>query len=154
MEGFAGEFILEGDWHKVRRDFAIFRDLSAGTFFFNIQLQGRFAKRAVWILDYVDPRNYIEYEINETTLKRTIVSDGKRTTEPAKNHGLSKPSNDSYTIAIQRESQRQLISATTAGEKYKVLSDVIRPQNLSQGKLGFPKDQMLNQFRFEGTPGK
>jgi hypothetical protein len=153
-EGLDGQ-LTPGDWREVRSSFSMFKEKMPGTFFFNIRLSGNFfgKKRATFVVNWTDPRNYLEYVLDDTSVTQNTVTNGRKTEGTPVQHKFGKPADDYFQIMVQLEANKVTISGHKNGG-YTALSQHSHPGNILQGKFGFPKDQSINQFRFEGTRKK
>src|SRR5262249_57025313 len=70
-----------------------------GTYSFRITLRRPVPlakKRAKWVVNFVDNKNYIEYEIDEKMLKNTIHKNGSELVAPTVSHSASGSDAESY----------------------------------------------------------
>jgi hypothetical protein len=129
--------------------YRLFRQRMPGTYSFTIKSRRTlFQKRAKWVVNYIDDKNYVEYEIDEKNLKYTTRQNGKEQTRSVP-HRLNGLSGDAYEMTVAVSPNAIVISC--AGQRI----DIQTPEgvgNLVAGQFGFHKDESpdLETFRFEG----
>jgi hypothetical protein len=119
-----------------------------GTYSFRIKLRGfPTRKRAKWVANFRDNKNYVEYEIDEKSLKYTVHENGGARPGKPIPHSVSA---DSYDIAV--DVGANAISVFIGGQR----SPIDTPSsggNLLAGKFGFPKEENWDNFQFT-TPAR
>jgi hypothetical protein len=137
-------------------DFILYRITPAvGTFQFAIsprESKGVFggSPKVRWIVDYVDPKNYIEFEIDKQTFASAEYRNGKKTDHTKrKPHGVS---SSSFVIQMVVDPGK-LDVQIRSGDSWAPLDQWAEPgHNFSEGRFGFRlpnQDTMfLTDFRF------
>jgi len=142
------------DAPSPQASYTFFSQQPPGSYSFRIRLRrsGIINKRAKWVVNYVDNRNYIEYEIDEKNVKDTLHQNGKDQSKSVL-HRLSGSAGDVYDLAVLVSANE--ITLSSAGQKIDIASPE-GAENLLAGKFGFPKDENVDMdtFRFTGTPSR
>jgi hypothetical protein len=113
-----------------------------GTYSFRIKLHGFPRKHAKWVANFRDNKNYVEYEIDEKSLKYIIHGNGGDRAGKPIPHSVSA---DSYDIAV--DVGANAISVFIGGQR----SPIDTPSsggNLLAGKFGFPREENWDNFQF------
>jgi hypothetical protein len=143
MEGF--------DTNTQKAAFHLFGQQSSGTYSFRIKLHGGFVgvgkKHANWVLAFVDMGNYVEYEIDERSLRYTVHQNGREQAKKTIEHNV-KPSGEYFELTIDISPNGLAVSSRG---KQIPIEPPAGVGNLLQGKFGFPKDETVDKFQFTGT---
>ncbi len=131
----------EGDtWVHKGGGFVPFRPSPKGVLTFNVELVksgGVFhAGQIRWCLQYMDPKNYLLYEIDPKNFRAWVIKNGQRLERvPKTPHNLG--NQKTFTIQIEVTPDR-LVQRVRGGEEWKVLDNFAEPgRDFTQGKFGF-----------------
>jgi serine/threonine protein kinase len=113
-----------------------------GTYSFRIKLRG-LRKRARWVVNFVDNRNYIEYEMDDKTLKYTIHQNGNDKSGKPITYSTGGSSADSYDVAV--DVGADAISVSIGGQRIPMDTP---GSGLLAGRFGIPKDENWDSFQF------
>jgi len=142
-------------------DFVLYKITpTAGTFTFAIsprESKGVFggAPKVRWVIDYLDPKNYIEFEIDKQTFASAEYRNGKKIDHAKrKPHGVE---SSSFVIQMMVDSGR-IVAQIRSGDNWEPLDQWNEPgHNYADGRFGFRlpnQDQMyLTDFRFTQPAG-
>ena len=137
-------------------DFVLYKITpTAGTFSFAIsprESKGLFggSPKVRWVIDYRDPKNYIEFEIDKQTFASAEYQNGKKTDHAKrKPHGVE---SSSFQIQMTVEAGRVVVQIRS-GDTWQLLDQWSEAgHNFADGRFGFRlpnQDQMyLTDFRF------
>jgi hypothetical protein len=120
------------------------REQKPGTYSFRIRLHG-LRKRAKWVVNFVDNRNYIEYEVDEKTLKYTVHQNGSEQSGKSIPHGSNA---DSYDVTV--DVGTNAITVFFGGRRIPIDTPTSN-ENLLLGKFGFPQGENWENFQFTTT---
>ena len=134
------------DAPKAQLPFSLFPEQQLPVVYsFAIKLQRHgFRKRANWVANFVDGKNYVEYEIDDKILKYTIRQNGKEAQSKSVPHSIA-GKDDFYNVAVSVSSNQIVVSS--AGK----VIDTPMPagaDNLPAGKFGFPQGEIWENFQF------
>ena len=107
-------------------------------------------------MPYLDPKNYIEFEIDKTSFASAEYRNGKKTDHTKRRpHGVDSPS---FRIRMAVDTGRVLVQVNSSGDKYELLDQWSEiGHNFADGRFGFRlpgQDQMfLTDFKFTQPPG-
>ena len=113
-----------------------------GTYSFRLKLRG-LRKRARWVVNFVDNRNYIEYEMDDKTLKYTIHQNGNDKSGRPITYSTGGSNADSYDVAV--DVGADAISVSIGGQRIPIDTP---GSGLLAGRFGFPKDENWDNFQF------
>jgi hypothetical protein len=110
-----------------------------GVFTFTVQLLkggGVFrAGQIRWCLQYLDPKNYLLYEMDRKNFWAGVVEKGKRAERVKAPHNLG--DQKAFTIQIEVAADH-LVTKVRVGDEWKVLDTFAEPgRDFTQGKFGF-----------------
>jgi hypothetical protein len=152
---------LEDPWYtRQGGDFVLYRIApTAGTFNFAISPNskgGLFggAPKVRWVIDYMDPKNYIEFEIDKQSFASAEYRNGKKTDHTKRRpHGVE---GSSFQIQMVVDPGRLVVQIFSAG-KWEPLDQWNEGGNYADGRFGFRlpnQDQMyLTDFKFTQPAG-
>jgi len=121
-----GTFVHKGG------DFVLYgASQTPGTFVFSVMLQK--GHRLQWVVDYVDPQNYILFQMDDNNFYRSVIRNGQKTGEAKIPYKSQKKSLHTIQIHI---SPSEIVQQTKSGDNWVVL-DKWSGANLSAGKFGF-----------------
>jgi hypothetical protein len=136
---------------ECAQPYCLFQEKRTGTYSLKIKLDkgliGIGRKRARWLVNFVDARNYIEYEIDEKNLAYTVYRNGSKGDSKSVPHSLS-GSDDFYELAVTVGAND--ITISSGGKPIAIPS----PGNTNPfaGSFGFPKDAIVSaDFQFKET---
>ncbi len=120
----------------------------AGSYNFTILLQR--GSRLEWLLNYVDDRNYVQYQLDKTNFSRVEVVNGRRGDPVRAPHRLDRDNYISVQIDVSSEA---VIHRLLRAEKWEFLDEFRKAgDNLLAGPFAFRvtgRDQVgLSDFRF------
>ncbi len=106
---------------------------TSGTFAFSaMQTKGRLLQ---WVLNYVDPKNYVLFQMDDKNFYRTVIRNGEKTSELIV---PDKSDNKSFRTLQIRVSSTELVHQIKHGDRWTVLDRWTQPgSDLSVGKFGF-----------------
>jgi serine/threonine protein kinase len=132
---------------------------TTGTFTFAISPSGKGgifggSPKVRWVINYLDPKNYIEFEIDKQSFASAEYRNGKKTDHAKRRpHGVEA---SSFQIQMTVDPSRVLIQIRS-GDKWDQLDQWSESGNYSDGRFGFRlpnQDQMyLTDFRFTQPAG-
>ncbi len=114
-----------------------------GVYSFKIKLHG-LRKRAKWVVNFVDNKNYIEYEMDDKSLKYTIHQNGTERSGKPVPHSTSGSNADSYDVAVDLAANA--IAISIGGQRVPIDTPPGNG-NLLAGKFGFTEKDWDN-FQF------
>src|SRR5207253_3235832 len=109
-----------------------------GTYSFTIKTHGFPKKKAKWVVNFVDSKNYIEYELDDKTLKYTIHQNGSERPGKPVSHSVSASKADSFDVAVDVATNATTVSI--GGQRIPTDSPE-NNGNLLEGKFGFPQGE-------------
>ncbi len=125
----------EGDsFIRKGGDFVLYGDVpSAGTFVFSaMPAKGHPLQ---WVLNYIDPKNYILFQMDDSNFSRTVIRNGEKTSEIKVPDKSDKKSFRTLSIRV---SPTEVTHQIKHGDSWIVLDRWTQPgMNLSLGKFGF-----------------
>jgi hypothetical protein len=137
----AQSWTKDGDsWVHKGGGFVPFKPSPKGIFTFNVELlKGGSVLRAGtirWCLQYVDPKNYLLFEMDKKNFRAWVIKDGQRLERvPKTPHNLG--TGKSFTIQIEVTPDR-LLQKVRGGEGWKPLDTFAEPgRDFTQGKFAF-----------------
>jgi len=155
---------FEEPWYtRQGGDFILYKVTpTAGTFDFVISPNtkgGIFggAPKVRWVIDYLDPKNYIEFEIDKQSFASAEYRNGKKTDHSKRRpHGVVNAT--SFRIKMVVEASRVSVQINSVGDKYEPLDQWSEiGHNFADGHFGFRlpnQDQMfLTEFKFTQPAG-
>jgi eukaryotic-like serine/threonine-protein kinase len=106
---------------------------ASGTFAFSVMLQK--GHRLQWVVNYVDPNNYVLFQIDENNFYRTVMHNGQKSDEFKIPHKSEKKS---FRFMQIRVAPNEIVNQTKEGDAWVVLDKWSLPgTNLAAGKFGF-----------------
>jgi len=147
----------EGDWFmREGGGFVLYRVTPiTGTFQFTLRPKDAInpfsSPKVRWVLDYRDERNYVLFEMDKRSYSCFEYREGKRNVRvDKKRHGLS---GGYYSLKIDVEPNRVVLSVTRDNRSYNVLDEWSRPDRaFTSGRFGFyapdGAQMWLAHFRF------
>jgi hypothetical protein len=146
----------EGDnWVHEGGGFVPYKLPPKGVFTFTVALRkggGAFrAGQIRWCLQYLDPKDYLLYEMDRKNFWAGVVEKGKRLERVKAPHNLG--SQKTFTIQIEVAPDR-LVQKVRVGNDWKVLDSFVEPgRDFTQGKFGFliqGNDEIaVSDFKFQ-----
>jgi hypothetical protein len=146
----------EGDnWVHEGGGFVPYKLPPKGVFTFTVALRkggGAFrAGQIRWCLQYLDPKDYLLYEMDRKNFWAGVVEKGKRLERVKAPHNLG--SQKAFTIQIEVTSDR-VVQKVRVGNDWKVLDTFVEPgRDFTQGKFGFliqGNDEIaVSDFKFQ-----
>ena len=130
----------DGDnWVHAGGGFVPYKLPPKGVFTFTVALlKGGGAFRAGqirWCLQYLDPKNYLLYEIDRKNFWAGVIEKGKRLERVKAPHNLG--NQKAFTIQIEVTPDR-LVQKVRVGNDWKVLDTFSEPgRDFTRGKFGF-----------------
>jgi hypothetical protein len=130
----------DGDsWVHKGGGFVPYKLPPKGVFTFTVQLLkgGRVfrAGQIRWCLQYLDPKNYLLYEMDQKNFWAGVIEKGKRGERVKAPHNLG--NQKAFTIQIEVTPDR-LVQKVRVGDEWKVLDTFVEPgRDFTQGKFGF-----------------
>jgi hypothetical protein len=130
----------EGDsWVHKGGGFVPYKLTPKGVFTFTVQLlKGGGVLRAGeirWCFQYLDPKNYLLYEMDRKTFWAGVIEKGKRFERVKAPHNLG--NQKAFTIQIDVTPDR-LVQKVRVGDQWKVLDTFVEEgRDFTQGKFGF-----------------
>jgi hypothetical protein len=125
----------EGDsFTRTGGDFVLYGVVPAsGTFAFSAMLTK--GHRLQWVLNYIDPKNYVLFQMDNDDFYRTVIRNGEKTDEiKVRDKGDRR---DFRTLHI-RVSPTEVVHQIKHGDSWTILDRWTQPgANLSLGKFGF-----------------
>jgi serine/threonine protein kinase len=105
----------------------------SGTFAFSVMLEK--GHRLQWVLNYVDPNNYVLFQMDENNFYRTVVHNGQKSDEFKVPHKSEKKNFRFMQIHV---TQNEIVHQTKQGDAWVILDKWDLPgANLAAGKFGF-----------------
>jgi len=153
----AQSWTKDGDnWVHKGGGFVPFKPPPKGVLTFTVELVkggGVFRAGAIrWCLQYLDPKNYLLFEIDRKNFRAWVVKDGQRLERvPKTPHNLG--NQKTFTIQIDVTADR-LLQKVRGGEDWKGLDSFSEPgRDFTQGKFGFliqGNDEIaISDFKFQ-----
>jgi eukaryotic-like serine/threonine-protein kinase len=106
---------------------------ASGTFAFSVMLQK--GHRLGWVVNYLDPNNYVLYQIDENNFYRTVMHNGQKSDEFKVPHKSDKKS---FRFMQIRVTPNEIVNQAKEGDAWVVLDKFSMPgANLAAGKFGF-----------------
>jgi eukaryotic-like serine/threonine-protein kinase len=106
---------------------------ASGTFAFSVMLQK--GHRLQWVLNYLDPNNYVLFQLDENNFYRTIVHNGQKSDEFKVPHKSEKKS---FRFMQIRVTPTEIVHQAKEGDAWVILDKWTEPgTNLAAGKFGF-----------------
>lgn len=137
----AQSWTKDGDsWVHKGGGFVPFKPTPKGLFTFNVELlKGGSVLRAGtirWCLQYLDPKNYLLFEMDKKNFRAWVIKDGQRLERvPKTPHNLG--NGKSFAIQIEVTPER-LLQKVRGGEGWKTLDTFAEPgRDFTQGKFAF-----------------
>jgi hypothetical protein len=127
-------WVAEGGWlFRQGGNFVPFKmSPTAGQYHFAVFLR---SKRAQWVLNRVDDRNYLVFEIDKKNFYRRLVSNGKAGGQVKVPHGAGEAG--TYVIQVEVSSQA-IVHNIQKGGKWQQLDEWRQPgRDLATGVFGF-----------------
>jgi hypothetical protein len=133
--------------------YSLFKQTLPGEYAFRIKLRrsGILGKRAKWVVNFIDSRNYIEYEMDNRNLKYSIHDSSRKESSKSVTHNLAEPAGDTYDLTVTLSA-----NAITIASDGQTIPLETPPgyENLLAGKFGFPRDENAQMDTFRFTPSK
>jgi Flp pilus assembly protein TadD len=130
-----GAWKQEGDsFIRKGGDFVLYGAVPAsGTFAFSAMLsKGHLLQ---WVLNYIDPKNYVLFQMDDNNFYRSVIRNGEKTDEIIVPHKGDKKSFRTLQIRV---SPTEVVNQIRQGDKWTVLDRWTQPgANLGLGKFGF-----------------
>jgi hypothetical protein len=89
--------------------------------------------RLQWVVNYIDPQNYILFQMDDNNFYRSVIRNGQKTDEAKIPYKSQKKSLHTIQIHI---SPSEIVQQTKSGDNWVPL-DKWSGTNLSAGKFGF-----------------
>ena len=106
---------------------------SSGTFLFSAMPAKNHALQ--WVLNYIDAKNYVLCQLDDTSFHRTVIRNGQRTNEITVPNKSDKKTFRSLQIRV---SPTEIVQVVKQGDSWSALDRLSQPgADLSQGKFGF-----------------
>ncbi len=106
---------------------------ASGTFAFSVMLQK--GHRLQWVVNYLDPNNYVLFQLDENNFYRTIVHNGQKSDEFKAPHKSEKKS---FRFMQIRVTPTEIVHQAKEGDAWVILDKWNAPgTNLAAGKFGF-----------------
>jgi len=106
---------------------------TAGTFAFSVMLQK--GHRLQWVVNYLDPNNYVLFQMDENNFYRTVVHNGQKSDEFKAPHKSEKKS---FRFMQIRVTPTEIVHQAKEGDAWVILDKWTVPgTNLAAGKFGF-----------------
>src|SRR5580692_9542063 len=106
---------------------------TSGTFAFSVMLQK--GHRLQWVVNYIDPNNYLLFQMDENNFYRTVMHNGQKSDEVKIPHKSEKKS---FRFMQIRVTPNEIVNQTKEGDGWVVLDKWTAPgSNLAAGKFGF-----------------
>jgi len=114
-------------------DFVLYGASPAGTFSFSAMLVK--GHRLQWVLDYVDPNNYLLFQMDENNFYRTVVHNGQKSDEFKIPHKAGKKNFQALQIHV---TSSEIVHQTREANTWVILDKWSAPGgNLTSGRFGF-----------------
>lgn len=129
-----GAWKHDGDTYTRKGgDFVLYGVVPAsGTFVFSAMPKGRLIQ---WVLNYVGPKNYMLFQLDDKNFYRCAIRNGQKTDEIIVPH---KGDKKSFRTLQVRVSSTEIVHLIKDGDSWTVLDRWTQPgANLSAGKFGF-----------------
>lgn len=121
-----------------------------GVYTFSVQLLkgGVFRKHIQWRVDYVDEKNYINFQLDKKSLESKIVSNGKETNRPKVDLNADEP----FTLQIEINPD-SVVHKLREGSQWVVIDRLPKP-GVNEGRFGFyiPGKEEIAISGFSFTP--
>ena len=152
---------MEDVWYtRQGGDFVLYKiSPTTGIFTFAISPSGKGgifggSPKVRWVINYLDPKNYIEFEIDKQSFASAEYRNGKKTDHAKRRpHGVE---SSSFQIQMTVDPGRILVQIRS-GDKLEQLDQWSESGNYADGRFGFRlpnQDQMyLTDFRFTQAAG-
>ncbi|MGA9967666.1 MAG: protein kinase [Terriglobales bacterium] len=115
---------------------------TSGTFAFSVMLQK--GHRLQWVMNYIDPNNYVLFQMDENNFYRTVMHNGQKSDEVKIPHKSEKKI---FRFMQIRVTPNEIVNQTKEGDAWVILDKWTAPgSNLAAGKFGFyipGNDQVL-----------
>jgi len=106
---------------------------ASGTFAFAVMLQK--GHRLQWVLNYLDPNNYVLFQIDENNFYRTVVHNGQKSDEFKVPHKSEKKN---FRFMQIRVTPNEIVHQVKEGDAWVILDKwTASGTNLAAGKFGF-----------------
>ncbi len=106
---------------------------TSGTFAFSVMLQK--GHRLQWVVNYLDPNNYVLFQMDENNFYRTVVHNGQKSDEYKAPHKSEKKS---FRFMQIRVTPSEIVHQVKEGDAWVILDKWTVPgTNLAAGKFGF-----------------
>ena len=106
---------------------------TAGTFAFSVMLQK--GHRLQWVVNYLDPNNYVLFQMDENNFYRTVVHNGQKSDEFKAPHKSEKKS---FRFMQIRVTPTEIVHQAKEGDAWVILDKwTVAGTNLAAGKFGF-----------------
>ncbi|HSZ02687.1 MAG TPA: PEGA domain-containing protein, partial [Terriglobales bacterium] len=106
---------------------------TSGTFAFSVMLQK--GHRLQWVGNYVDPNDYVLFQMDENNFYRTVMRNGQKSDEVKIPHKSEKKS---FRFMQIRVTPNEIVNQTKEGDAWVILDKWTAPgSNLAAGKFGF-----------------
>jgi serine/threonine-protein kinase len=146
MEGLDGSFVAQDGWQNLKKGtFALAKFSVVGDFFFDVK-----PKKFFWISNYVDDRNYVQFQIDEKAVTPTVVENGKTTVGTSLPIQLVKRDGN-YTITVHVTANALFFYNLQGGQQVQFYNWPSPDGRLLERKSGFRDEVSLKNFHFEGS---
>ena len=106
---------------------------TSGTFAFSVMLQK--GHRLQWVVNYLDPNNYVLFQMDENNFYRTVVHKGQKSDEYKAPHKSEKKT---FRFMQIRVTPNEILHQVKEGDAWVILDKWSVPgTNLAAGKFGF-----------------
>jgi hypothetical protein len=145
-------WILEDKWFVHHGgDFVLYhRQPSIGRFEFTVQL--RKGHHLQWVVDYVNQNNYILFQMDEKSLRREQIVNGKHDKQTKNPNGMGKGHMCTFRIEVQRNN---IVHQRYEGSAWVTVDTMTDPNgDFGGGKIGFviPANEIVALSNFKFTP--
>jgi serine/threonine protein kinase len=104
---------------------------TSGTFAFSVMLQK--GHRLQWVVNYIDPNNYLLFQMDENNFYRTVMHNGQKSDEFKIPHKSEKKS---FRFMQIRVTPNEIVNQAKEGDAWVILDKWTAP-NVAAGKFGF-----------------
>lgn len=104
---------------------------TSGTFAFPVMLQK--GHRLQWVVNYIDPNNYLLFQMDENNFYRTVMHNGQKSDEFKIPHKSEKKS---FRFMQIRVTPNEIVNQAKEGDAWVILDKWTAP-NVAAGKFGF-----------------
>jgi len=151
FEALEGNLANDGEgWFVSKSRFTLLKNSEAGVFYFNMRFPGVLRKRAFWVVNYQNEKNYVQFEIDEKNITMSVVADGQTREGKPVPHQLVKY-DYYYTLSVQVDQHQVIFGGLQNGSYTRFYNWTSPTDNLIERRFGFRGDVALNGFRFQAS---